>query len=119
MEMNEKIFYTPSYHYIVCDPLEDKSFVKNHVAGAGDSDAAVFVVPVDDLDSAMEQATEHARLLWNLQVKQVAVAVNKMDKADYKKESFEEAVGKIKVMMKGAGRQNSSRTRWSLCQSQP
>lgn len=103
MEMNEKYFYTHKYHYIVCDPLENQSFVKNYVAGAGDSDAAVLVMPVDSLDSAMEQATEHARLLWNLQVKQVVVAVNKMDKVDYKKESFDEAVAKIKVMMKSAG----------------
>lgn len=102
-EMNEKIFYTECYHYIVCDPLENQSFIKNYVAGAGDSDAALLVMPVDSLDSAMEQATEHARLLWNLQVKQVAVLVNKMDKVDYKKESFDEAVAKIKVMMKGAG----------------
>lgn len=100
---NEKEFYTEKYHCIVCDPIENQSFIKNYVAGAGDSDAALLVVPADTLGAAMEQASEHARLLWNLQVKQIAVAVNKMDAVGYKKESFDEAVGQIKDMMKKAG----------------
>ena len=72
-----------------------RDFVKNMIRGASQADAALLVVPAaagafEAAVSGEGMAREHALLAFVLGVRQVVVAVNKMDAARYDEARFEE-----------------------------
>jgi bifunctional enzyme CysN/CysC len=70
-------FATPQRRYVIIDAPGHKEFLKNMVTGAAQADAAVLVV--DAAQGLAEQTRRHAYLLHLLGIRQVAVAVNKID----------------------------------------
>jgi bifunctional enzyme CysN/CysC len=74
-------------HYIIIDAPGHKEFLKNMISGAARADAALLVI--DALEGVKEQSKKHGYLLSLLGVKQVAVAVNKMDLVGYRQDVFE------------------------------
>ena len=64
--------------YIIIDAPGHKEFLKNMVSGAARAEAALLVIDADE--GVQEQSRRHGYLLHLLGVKQVAVAINKMDK---------------------------------------
>ncbi len=81
-------FKTKQRDYVLIDAPGHKEFLKNMITGAAASDAAVLVI--DAHEGVQEQSRRHGYLLHLLGVKQVAVAVNKMDLVDYSEERFYE-----------------------------
>ena len=63
--------------YVIIDAPGHREFLKNMVSGAAQADAAVLVV--DAQEGVREQSRRHAFLLHLLGLRQVVVAVNKMD----------------------------------------
>ncbi|HXV74620.1 MAG TPA: adenylyl-sulfate kinase [Sphingomonadales bacterium] len=79
-------FKTKKRDYVIIDAPGHKEFLKNMVTGAAASQAALLVI--DAVEGVREQSRRHGYLLHLLGVPQVAVAVNKMDKAGYGEARF-------------------------------
>lgn len=70
-------FATAQRRYVIIDAPGHKEFLKNMVTGAAQADAAILVV--DAVQGLAEQTRRHAYLLQLLGIRQVAVAINKID----------------------------------------
>jgi bifunctional enzyme CysN/CysC len=79
-------FHTPARNYVIIDAPGHKEFLKNMITGAASADAAVVLL--DAREGLQEQTRRHGYLLSLLGVKQVLVAVNKMDLVDFSQEIF-------------------------------
>jgi len=74
-------FKSAQRRYVVVDAPGHREFIKNMVSGASSADAALLVV--DAQEGVKEQTRRHGYLLTLLGVRQVVVALNKMDLIDY------------------------------------
>jgi len=90
-------FLTDRYYYTIIDAPGHRDFVKNMITGASQADAALLAISAKKGEfetgiSPEGQAREHAFLLFTLGVRQIAVAVNKMDDqtVNWSKDRFEE-----------------------------
>src|ERR1051325_3770487 len=80
-------FKTAKRPYVIIDAPGHKEFLKNMITGAASADAAVLLIAANE--GVREQSRRHGYLLSLLGIKQVVVAVNKMDLV-----GFDEAVFK-------------------------
>jgi len=80
-------FSTARRQYVIIDAPGHKEFLKNMITGAAAGDAALLIIDVDE--GVQEQSRRHGYLLHLLGVRQVTVAVNKMDLVDYDQGRFE------------------------------
>lgn len=79
-------FTTRQRRYVIIDAPGHKEFLKNMVTGAAQADAAILVV--DAAQGLAEQTRRHAYLLHLLGIRQVAVAINKIDLIDHDESRF-------------------------------
>ncbi|MFN3230628.1 MAG: adenylyl-sulfate kinase [Alphaproteobacteria bacterium] len=94
-------FKTDQRDYVLIDAPGHKEFLKNMITGAAASDAAVLVI--DAHEGIQEQSRRHGYLLHLLGVRQVAVAVNKMDLVDYSEERYYEIEREYKDYLASIG----------------
>lgn len=80
-------FRTASREYVIIDAPGHKEFLKNMVTGASSADAAILLI--DANEGIQEQSKRHAYLLSLLGIRQIAVAVNKMDLVGFRQERFD------------------------------
>lgn len=80
-------FRTKKRGYEIIDAPGHKEFLKNMITGAASADAAVLLIAASE--GVREQSRRHGYLLKLLGVKQVVVAVNKMDLVGYDEATFE------------------------------
>ncbi|MBC8138393.1 MAG: adenylyl-sulfate kinase [Fibrella sp.] len=80
-------FRTAKRGYEIIDAPGHKEFLKNMITGAASADAAILLIAATE--GVREQSRRHGYLLKLLGVKQVVVAVNKMDLVDYDEATFE------------------------------
>tara|TARA_R110000824_G_scaffold155226_1_gene327540 strand:- start:94458 stop:96371 length:1914 start_codon:yes stop_codon:yes gene_type:complete len=80
-------FKTDARDYTIIDAPGHKEFLKNMITGAAQSDAALLII--DAHEGVKEQSKRHGYLLHLMGIKQVAVAVNKMDLAGYDQTKFD------------------------------
>jgi bifunctional enzyme CysN/CysC len=81
-------FKTQKRDYVIIDAPGHKEFLKNMISGAANSEAAILVI--DAGEGIQEQSKRHGYLLHLLGVKQIAIAVNKMDLVDFSEKRFAE-----------------------------
>jgi len=81
MDTTRVPFRTPRRSFTIIDAPGHKEFLKNMITGAASADAAILLV--DAQEGLKEQTKRHGFLLSLLGLKQVVVAVNKMDLVDY------------------------------------
>ena len=79
---------TPGRETVIIDAPGHKEFLKNMITGAAQADAALLVV--DAKEGVQEQSRRHGYLLHLLGVRQLLVAINKMDAVDCSQERFAE-----------------------------
>ncbi len=70
-------FSTPMRNYVIIDAPGHKEFLKNMITGAANADAAILMI--DAKEGVQEQSRRHGFLLSLLGIRQIIVAVNKMD----------------------------------------
>ncbi|HVU34642.1 MAG TPA: adenylyl-sulfate kinase [Opitutaceae bacterium] len=87
MDTTRVPFRTARRAFTIIDAPGHKEFLKNMVTGAASADAAVLIVDAED--GLREQTRRHGYLLSLLGLKQVIVAVNKMDLVGYQAAVFE------------------------------
>lgn len=102
IDLAHQKFSTNKYDYTVVDCPGHRDFVKNMITGASQADAAVLVVAVND--GVMPQTKEHMFLSMTLGIKQIIIAVNKMDMENYSEERFNEVKEEVSVLLKSIGK---------------
>ncbi len=94
-------FKTAKRDYVIIDAPGHKEFLKNMITGAAASDAALLVIDADE--GVKEQSRRHGYLLHLLGVRQVAVAVNKMDLVGYGEARFAAIEKEYRAYLAGIG----------------
>ena len=103
-------FETPNYFFTVIDAPGHRDFVKNMITGASQADAAVLFVSAKrgEFEAGIGpggQTREHAFLAFTLGVRQLVVAINKMDdpSVNWSQERYEEIKKEISRMLRLVG----------------
>jgi len=101
-------FETPKYYVTVIDAPGHRDFIKNMITGTSQADCAILIVPAGTGEfeagiSANGQTREHALLAFTLGVKQLIVAVNKMDACEWKQARYQEIVSEVSRFIKKVG----------------
>ncbi len=81
-------FKSDKRNYVIIDAPGHKEFLKNMITGAAQSDAALLII--DAVEGVREQSRRHGYLLHLLGIRQVAVAINKMDLVNYSQDRYNE-----------------------------
>ena len=90
-------FRTEKRDYIIIDAPGHIEFLKNMVTGAARAETAVLLI--DAKEGVRENSRRHGFLLSMLGIRQVVVAVNKMDLVDYSKEVFDAIVSEYREFL--------------------
>ncbi|MFH1607728.1 MAG: translation elongation factor EF-1 subunit alpha [archaeon] len=96
IELSYRKLMTQKWQITIIDAPGHRDFVKNMITGASQADSAFLVIAAPS--GVQPQTTEHLWLLRTMGVKNLCVAVNKMDAAQYKEETYnkvKEDVGKL------------------------
>ncbi|KAM3842745.1 elongation factor 1-alpha-like [Diretmus argenteus] len=101
-------FETDKYYITIIDAPGHRDFIKNMITGTSQADCAVLVVAagVGEFEAGISkegQTREHALLAYTLGVKQLIVAVNKMDNIKYDEARFKEIEQEIGSYIKKVG----------------
>ena len=103
IDVAHKRFDTDKYYITIIDAPGHRDFVKNMITGTSQADAAVLVVAAPD--GVMAQTKEHMFLARTLGVKQMIVAINKMDdtKPAYDKARYDAVKADVDKLAKSVG----------------
>lgn len=103
-------FQSASRIFTIIDAPGHRDFIKNMITGTSQADAAVLMIASDIGGfeagfSSDGQTREHALLAQTMGVKQMVVAVNKMDDAgvNYAQSRFDEIKSELTVFLKKVG----------------
>merc|ERR1712165_126229 len=103
-------FETEKYYVTIIDAPGHRDFIKNMITGTSQADYAVLIVAagVGEFEAGISkngQTREHALLAYTLGVKQMIVAVNKMDSTEpkYSDARFKEIVKEVSSYVKKIG----------------
>jgi elongation factor 1-alpha len=101
IDLSYKKLMTQKFQITVIDAPGHRDFVKNMITGASQADAAFLVIAA--VQGVQPQTTEHLWLLRTMGVKNIAVAVNKMDAVEYSEEKFNKVKEEVGKLLKGVG----------------
>lgn len=81
-----RYFSTEKRKFIIADTPGHEQYTRNMVTGASNSDLAIILI--DARKGVIRQTKRHSYIISLLELKNVVVAVNKMDLVEYKEEVF-------------------------------
>jgi len=103
-------FETNKYYFTIIDAPGHRDFIKNMITGTSQADAAVLVIasPTGEFEAGIAksgQTREHALLAYTLGVKQMIVAINKMDdkSVNWAQSRYDEIVKEVSSFVKKIG----------------
>lgn len=101
-------FETPKYYVTVIDAPGHRDFIKNMITGTSQADCAILIIAAGtgEFEAGISkdgQTREHALLAFTLGVKQLIVAINKMDTAGWSEARFNEIVKETSSFIKKVG----------------
>jgi bifunctional enzyme CysN/CysC len=94
-------FRSQRRNYVIIDAPGHQEFIKNMITGAASADAAVVVIAADE--GVREQSRRHGQLLQLLGMRQVIVAVNKMDLTGFSEGQFRQIEKEYTTFLQGLG----------------
>lgn len=103
-------FQSPKHQFTVIDAPGHRDFIKNMITGTSQADVALLVIDASQggFEAGISkdgQTREHALLAYTLGVKQMIVAVNKMDdkSVNYSEVRYKEIKGEVASYLKKVG----------------
>jgi len=103
-------FESPKYYITIIDAPGHRDFIKNMITGTSQADCAVLVIAAGQGEfeagiSKNGQTREHALLAFTLGVKQLIVAINKMDdkSVNFAQDRYEEIKKEVSAFIKKVG----------------
>jgi len=101
-------FETPKYYVTVIDAPGHRDFIKNMITGTSQADCAILIIAggIGEFEAGISkdgQTREHALLANTLGVKQMIIAVNKMDSNKWSEARFNEIVKELSSFVKKVG----------------
>jgi len=101
-------FETPKYEVTVIDAPGHRDFIKNMITGTSQADCAILIIAsgVGEFEAGISkdgQTREHALLAFTLGVRQLIVAVNKMDTCKWSEQRYEEIIKETSNFVKKVG----------------
>ncbi|OMJ22084.1 Elongation factor 1-alpha [Smittium culicis] len=101
-------FETPKYLVTVIDAPGHRDFIKNMITGTSQADCAILIIAggIGEFEAGISkdgQTREHALLAFTLGVRQLIVAVNKMDSNKYSEDRFNEIIKEVANFIKKVG----------------
>jgi len=101
-------FESPKFSFTVIDAPGHRDFIKNMITGTSQADVAILVI--DSAPGGFEggwasegQTKEHALLAFTLGVKQMIVALNKMDSCQYSESRYNDIKEEVSSYLKKVG----------------
>ena len=82
-----RYFSTTKRKFIIADAPGHVQYTRNMITGASNSD--LMIILIDARKGVIEQTRRHSIIASLLQLKKVAVAINRMDMVDYAEEVYE------------------------------
>ncbi|MCK4552585.1 translation elongation factor EF-1 subunit alpha [Candidatus Pacearchaeota archaeon] len=101
IDLSYKKLMTQKWQITIIDAPGHRDFVKNMITGASQADAAFLVIAAPS--GVQPQTTEHLWLLRTMGVKNLCVAINKMDAVEYKEETFNKVKADVGKLLQGVG----------------
>ena len=96
-----RFFATRGRKFIVADTPGHEQYTRNMVTGASTADCAVILL--DARKGVLTQTRRHSHLVALLGIKDVALAINKIDLADYSEDRFREIEDDYRAFAAGIG----------------
>jgi elongation factor 1-alpha len=101
-------FETPRYYVTVIDAPGHRDFIKNMITGTSQADCAILIIAAGTGEfetgiSTDGQTREHALLAYTLGVRQLIVAINKMDITKWSEDRFSEIIKETSNFVKKVG----------------
>jgi len=101
-------FETPKFSVTVIDAPGHRDFIKNMITGTSQADCAILVIASGpgEFEAGISkdgQTKEHALLAYTLGVRQLIVAINKMDNCNWSEERFNEICGEVSKFISKVG----------------
>ena len=96
-----RFFATPRRKFIVADTPGHEQYTRNMVTGASTADAAVLLI--DARQGVLTQTRRHAYLVSLVGIKQVILAVNKLDLVGYQQAVFDAIVAEFRTLAQPLG----------------
>ncbi len=112
IDLAYKKIMTQKRQITVIDAPGHRDFVKNMITGASQADSAFLVIAAPA--GVQPQTTEHLWLLRTMGVKNLCVAVNKMDAVEYKEDKFNEVKKGVGELLTQVGI-NAEQTTFIAC----
>ena len=101
IDLQYKKLVTQKFEVTIIDAPGHRDFVKNMITGASQADSAFLVIAAPS--GVQPQTTEHLWLLRTMGVKNIAIAVNKMDMLEYDEAKFNKVKEDIGKLLGGVG----------------
>ncbi len=99
-----RFFSTDKRKFIVADTPGHEQYTRNMATGA--STASLAVILVDARKGVLTQTRRHSFIVSLMGIRQVVLAVNKMDLVDYSEDVFDTIVNDYRVFASGLGVDN-------------
>lgn len=101
IDLAYKKIMTQKYQITIIDAPGHRDFVKNMITGASQADSAFLVIAAPA--GVQPQTTEHLWLLRTMGVKNIAIAINKMDAVEYSEEKYNKVKEDVSKLLQGVG----------------
>jgi len=99
-----RFFATEKRKFIVADTPGHEQYTRNMVTGASTADLAVILI--DARKGVLVQTRRHSYLCHLIGIRNIVLAVNKMDLVDYSQARYDEIVAEYKAFAKSLGIQD-------------
>ena len=100
IDLSHEKFVTDKYEFTIIDAPGHVDFIKNMITGASEADAAVLVV--DAKEGVMQQTMEHVYLARVFGIKNLIIAMNKMDLLNYDEAKYKEVKESVMKAVKAS-----------------